>query len=57
MTDITIDDLEDWEMAALDARAARNGRSIEEEARLILIAGLDGASEEPATSPTPDSAD
>jgi len=53
MTDFTIEGLEDWEMAALAARAAKNGRSVEEEARLILIAGVEDLPEEPEPSSTP----
>ena len=50
MTDFTIEGLEDWEMAALAARAAKNGRSVEEEARLILTAAVDGLPQEPEPS-------
>ena len=47
MFDITIEDLEDWEIRELRARAARNGRSLEDEARTILLAGLAEPSDDP----------
>lgn len=53
MTGFTIEGLEDSELAALAARAAKNGRSVEEEARVILTAAVDGLPQEPESSSPP----
>jgi plasmid stability protein len=53
MTDFTIEGLEDWEMAALAARAAKANRSVEEEARLILTAAVEDFPERPEPSSIP----
>jgi len=46
--------LEDWEMAALAARATKAARSVEEEVRLILTAAVEGLPEKPEPSSIPE---
>ena len=50
----TIEGLKDWEMAALAARSAKAARSVEEEARLILTAAVEGLPEKPEPSSIPE---
>lgn len=46
MASLTIRDLDDEVKAALRVQAARNGRSMEAEARAILAAGVGGVQEQ-----------